>query len=178
MSRQSVKLLENLPGNRLPTNLQLMQRYECIRKSNYNTNTTDICEILVEEVLAIWNKAYIPVIEKRNIKKKLVDIQKKYINIKKNKKDLTRFDVLFDIKPKFGHFRNEEDRLFYLDQQGERVATIGPLDKADNKKLAANKQRYKRDHTPKKNRRSRRWKKKVEIRCMYTSNACEACKIH
>ena len=53
-----------------------MQRYEYIRKSNCNTNTTDICEILVEEVLAIWNKAYIPVIEKRNIKKKLVDIQK------------------------------------------------------------------------------------------------------
>ena len=71
MSRQSVKLLENLPGNRLPTNLQLMQRYECIRKSNCNTNTTDICEILVEEVLAIWNKAYIPAMEKRTIKKKL-----------------------------------------------------------------------------------------------------------
>ena len=82
MSRQSVKLLENLPGNRLPTNLQLMQRYECIRKSYCNINTTDICEILVEEVLAIWNKAYIPVMEKRNIKKKLENIRKKYTNSK------------------------------------------------------------------------------------------------
>ena len=70
-------------------------------------------------------------------------MEKKYTTSKRLKKDLTEFDVLFDIKHKSGKFRNEEDRLFYLDQKEDRVATIGPLDKADNKILCANEERYK-----------------------------------
>ena len=149
MSRQ-IKILENLPGNRLPTTLQILQRYECIRKSDCTSKATEIYELLVQEVLTIWNKAYIPSMEKRNIKRKLENIGKKYTTSKRLKKDLTEFYVLFDIKHKSGNFRNEEDRLFYLDQKGERVATIGPLNKADSKKICANEERYKRDHTPKK----------------------------
>jgi len=52
MSRQ-IKILENLPGNRLPTTLQILQRYECIRKSDCTSKATEIYELLVQEVLAI-----------------------------------------------------------------------------------------------------------------------------
>ena len=85
MSRQ-IKILENLPGNRLPTTLQILQRYECIRKSDCTSKATEIYELLVQEVLAIWNKAYIPSMEKRNIKRKLENIGKKYTTSKRLKK--------------------------------------------------------------------------------------------
>ena len=78
-------------------------------------------------------------------------------------KDLSEFDVLFDIKHTSGKFRNEEDRLFYLDQKEDRVATIGPLDKADNKILCANEERYKRDQTPKKIEGKGRGKRKMKL---------------
>ena len=58
MSRQ--RILDNLRGNRLPTTLQVLQRYEWIRKSNTNSETNEIIDLIIEEVLAIWNKAYIP----------------------------------------------------------------------------------------------------------------------
>ena len=61
MSRQRI-LLDNLPGNRLPTTLQVLQRYEWIRKSNTNSETNEIIDLIIEEVLAIWNKAFIPTI--------------------------------------------------------------------------------------------------------------------
>ena len=35
-------------------------------------------------------------------------------------------------------FRNEEDEAFYLDQKGNRIATIGTVDLADTKKIMAN----------------------------------------
>ena len=76
MSRQRVKILEHLPGNRLLSTKQVLQRYEYIRKSNCTSKATEIYELLIQEVLAIWNKAYIPVMEKRNVKKKLEDIRK------------------------------------------------------------------------------------------------------
>ena len=62
MSRQRI-LLDNLPGNRLPTTLQVLQRYEWIRKSNTNSETNEIIDLIIEEVLAIWNKAYIPTMQ-------------------------------------------------------------------------------------------------------------------
>ena len=76
MSKQRVKILEHLPGNRLPTTQQVLQRYECIRKSNCTSKATDIYELIIQEVLAIWNKAYIPVMEKRTVKRKLESIRK------------------------------------------------------------------------------------------------------
>ena len=78
MSRQRTKLLESLPGNRLPTTLQVLQRFEWIRKSNSNSENNEIIDLLIEEILVIWNKAYIPTMVKRNIKTKLQKILKKY----------------------------------------------------------------------------------------------------
>ena len=86
---------------------------------------------------------------KRNIKTKLQKILKKYNQKKYKKGEFTEYDVLFDIKLTTGNFRNEEDKQFYFDQKGERVATIGSVAIADDKKIHANEERYKRNHTPK-----------------------------
>ena len=89
VSRQIVKILENLPGNRLPTTLHVLQSYECIRKSDCTSKADEIYDLLVEEILAIWNKAYIPTMEKWNIKRKLDDIKNIYTISKKFIRDLT-----------------------------------------------------------------------------------------
>ena len=68
-------------------------------------------------------------IDRYNTKKK---------NVKNIYFDLSCFDVLFDIKKGSCKFRNEEDEAFYLDQKGNRIATIGTVDLADTKKIMAN----------------------------------------
>ena len=75
MSRQRI-LLDNLPGNRLLAT-QVLQRYEWIRKSNTKSETNKIIDLIIEEVLAIWNKAYIPTMQIQSIKRKLQNILKK-----------------------------------------------------------------------------------------------------
>ena len=95
MSR-NLKMLEHLPGNRLPTELQVLQRYEHIRKNN-NTNelVSSLIDSLIKEISTIWNKAYIPIQAEKNIKRKLNGIIKCYDNKKKNVKksyfDLSSF---------------------------------------------------------------------------------------
>ena len=138
MSR-NLKMLEHLPGNRLPTELQVLQRYEHIRKNN-NTNelVSSLIDSLIKEISTIWNKAYIPIQAEKNIKRKLNGIIKRYDNKKKNVKksyfDLSSFEVLFDIKSS-SKFRNKEDEDFYLDQKDKRKATIGTVDLPDSRKI-------------------------------------------
>ena len=106
MSRHQVKLLEHLPVNRLPTSLQVLQRYEFFRKSNPTEKASVIYDILIKEMVSIWNKAYIPIMKEQNIKRKLEKLRKKYVHSKKQHYNLMVFDVLFDIKSESGKFRN------------------------------------------------------------------------
>ena len=66
MSRK-LKMLEHLPGNRLPTELQVLQRFEHMRKNN-NTNelVSSLIDTLIKEISTIWNKAYIPIQSEKN----------------------------------------------------------------------------------------------------------------
>ena len=64
MSRQLFKILENLPQNKLPTCLQVLQRYECMR-TNYTEEISVSVDRLILEITDIWNKAYIPIMENR-----------------------------------------------------------------------------------------------------------------
>ena len=107
---------------------------------------------------AIWNKAYIPTMQIQSIKRKLQNILKKYNQKKYKTENFTEY-VLFDIKLTSGKFRNEEDRQFYLDQMGKRVATRGPLDIADSKKICANEERYEQNHTPIDEGQTKTWKR-------------------
>ena len=154
MSRQQFKISEHLPGNRLPTCLQVLQRYEYIRTFNCKEKITESVDKLIKEIIAIWNKAYIPFQEEKGIKRKLLTSQNSLINryssMKRNEKNahcmnLSCFDVLFDIKKQSEKFRNEEDEVFYLDQKGKRVATLGTLDTVDNNKICVNQERYCRE---------------------------------
>ena len=134
-----LKMLEHLPGNRLPTELQVLQRFEHMRKNN-NTNelVSSLIDTLIKEISTIWNKAYIPIQSEKNIKRKLDCIIKRYNSKKKNVKksyfDLSSFEVLFDIKSS-SKFRNKEDEAFYLDQKYKRIATIGTVDLPDSRKI-------------------------------------------
>ena len=143
-------MLEHLPGNRFPTEHQVLQRFEHIRHSNLTNETvSSSIDTLTKEISTIWNKAYIPIQVDRNIKRKLRNMIDCYNTKKKNAKnvyfDLSCFDVLFDIKKVSCKFRNEEDEAFYLDQKGNRIATIGTVDLADTKKIMANQLRKLRE---------------------------------
>ena len=71
MSRQ-LKMLEHLPGNRFPTEHQVLQRFEHIRHNNLTNETvSSSIDTLIKEISTIWNKAYIPIQADKNIKRKL-----------------------------------------------------------------------------------------------------------
>ena len=144
-----LKMLENLPENRLPTKLQVLQRFEHMRKNN-NTNelVSSLIDTLIKEISTIWNKAYIPIQSEKNIKRKLDCIIKRYNSKKKNVKksyfNLSSFEVLFDIKSS-SKFRNKEDEDFYLDQKDKRKATIGTVDLPDSRKITQSELRKMRE---------------------------------
>ena len=121
-----------------------------MRKYNEETITKSV-DRLIMEITNIWNRAYITVKLTQNIKRLLLNSKKSLINrynsMKKHpeRMNLSQFDILFDIKCESAHFRNEDDRLFYLDQKDKRIATIGPLDKLDSEKILKNKTRYERE---------------------------------
>ena len=170
MSRNLIKLLEHLPQNRLPTCLQVVQRFECIRTNHREEGISMSVDRLIQEIIDIWNKAYIPVMNERNIKRKLYDSKKSLINRYNSMKrhpermKLSSFEVLFDIKSDSGKFRNEVDRLFYLDQNNKRIATIGPIDILDNKKIQSNKERYSREILEEKSKEARQMgKRKLQL---------------
>ena len=170
MSRNLIKILELLPQNKLPTCLQVVQRFECIRTNYREEEISMSVDRLIQEIIDIWNKAYIPVMETQNIKRKLFDSKKSLINRYKNMKrhldakKLSSLDVLFDIKSVSGKFRNDEDRLFYLDQNDKRIATIGPVDIPDNKKILSNNERYSREILEEKSKEAgQRGKRKLQL---------------
>ena len=121
-----------------------------MRKNNEET-ISESADRLILEITNIWNKAYISVKETRNIKRLLLESKNSLINrynsMKKHSErmNLTKFDILFDIKSESAHFRNEDDRLFYLDQKDKRIATIGTIDRLDSEKILKNKARYGRE---------------------------------
>ena len=78
MSRQKVKILENLPWNRLPTTIQVLQRYEWIRILDCTSKATEIYELLVQDILPLWNKAYIPVMKNELPRKNWMIFEKIY----------------------------------------------------------------------------------------------------
>ena len=159
MSRKLFIMLEYLPQNKLPTSHQVLQRYEYMRTNSKDTKSMSVNK-LIDEIIYIWNKAYIPVMEKNHIKRKLLNSKKstinRYIQMKKHKDriDLSIFNELFDIKSDSAKFRNEEDRLFYLDQKDpeKRVATLGSVDILDNEKIICNNVRYTREELKEQNK--------------------------
>ena len=65
-------MLEHLPGNRLLTELQMLQRFEHMRNNNLtNEHVSSSIDTLIKEISTIWNKAYIPIKLDRSIKRKL-----------------------------------------------------------------------------------------------------------
>ena len=121
----------------------ILFRYEFIRQ-NSEEEISETVNIIIQEILDIWNKAYIQTMDMKHIKRKLLHSKKSLINRYKNMKrhveriDFSKFNVLLDIKKGTANFRNEEDRMFYLDQKDKRVATIGSVDRIDNKNILCN----------------------------------------
>ena len=103
---RELKWIEYLPENRFPTEHQVLQRFEYIRLNNHsNKKVSSIIDTLIKEISILWNRAYIPIQADKNIKRKLGKIidcykakQKKDRYKAEQRKDLSCFDVLFDIK--------------------------------------------------------------------------------
>ena len=137
---------------------------------------TVTADILVDEILAIWNRAFISTQLRKNVKRNLLQNKNSLINrynvLKRKAKkgqciDLSCFDVLFDIKDS-EKFRNEEDRAFYLDQKGDRVSTIGSVDVVDTMKIQDNLDRYSREDDQERSNTSpkpSRGKRKLVLEC-------------
>ena len=140
-----------------------------MRKNNEET-ISESADRLILEITNIWNRAYISVKVTRNIKRLLLKSKNSLINHYNSMKrhpermKLSSFEVLFDIKSDSGKFRNEVDRLFYLDQNNKRIATIGPIDILDNKKIQSNKERYSREILEEKSKEARQMgKRKLQL---------------
>ena len=69
MSRQNFKTLEHLSVKKLPTELQVLQRHKHLRLTHDHLPVTETVDILVEEILAIWNRAFISTQLRRNVKR-------------------------------------------------------------------------------------------------------------
>ena len=121
-----------------------------MRKNNEET-ISESADRLILEITNILNRAYIGVKVSLNTKRLLLKrknyLINRYNSMKKHSEhmNLAKFDILFYIKSESAHFRNEDDRLFYLDQKDKRIATIGTLDRLDYEKILKNKARYGRE---------------------------------
>ena len=91
-------------------------------RKNHEETISESADRLILEITNIWNRAYIGVKVSLNTKRLLLKRKNYLINhynsMKKHSEhmNLAKFDILFYIKSESAHFRNEDDRLFYLDQ--------------------------------------------------------------
>ena len=123
--------LESLPAAQLPTGSQVLRRLYFM-----GANTKENRKRLVDEVIAIWERFYIPTMLKCNITRKLVALIAKYENVMKSKNrksnadlvNVTKFEEelseLFDISHQdaLKTIKIEEDRRFLMDQPTPLVA--------------------------------------------------------
>ena len=80
MSRQNFKTLEQLSVMKLPTELQALQRHEHLRLTHDHLPVTETVDILVDEILAIWNRAFISTQLRKNVKRTLLQNKNSLIN--------------------------------------------------------------------------------------------------
>ena len=80
MSRQNFKTLEHLSVMKLPTELQALQRHEHLRLTHEHLPVTETVDILVDEILAIWNRAFISTQLRKNVKRTLLQNKNSLIN--------------------------------------------------------------------------------------------------
>ena len=67
-SKVSVPLVLELPQNKLPTELQVLGFYLCLKKQKLSKCAAQkIAPDIVRAVMEIWNKAYIPYIKEQHI---------------------------------------------------------------------------------------------------------------
>ena len=69
-SKVGVPLLEVLPDNRLPTELQVLGYYLWRMRNRLQKSVNSIARHVVQEVIDIWNAAYIPTICPENATRK------------------------------------------------------------------------------------------------------------
>ena len=69
-SKVGVPLLEVLPTNRLPTELQVLGHYLWRMRNRSKKSVKSIARHVVEKVIEIWNVAYIPTICPENATRK------------------------------------------------------------------------------------------------------------
>ena len=118
---------------------------------------------LVSELIAIWERSYIPIMLKCNITRKLVTLITKYENVRKSQTRLSDGDIasatlvkeelskLFDISHQdaLQMIKIEEDRAFLVDQRGERKMAMGNVDvnlkKKSKRKSARTREEMKRN---------------------------------
>ena len=135
--------LESLPAAQLPTGSQVLRRLYFM-----GANTKENRKRLVDKVIAIWERSYIPTMLKCNITRKLVALIAKYENVMKSKNrksntdlvNATKFEEelseLFDISHQdaLQTIKIEEDRRFLMDQRGKRKMSMGQVDNDLRKK--------------------------------------------
>ena len=67
-SKISVPLVLKLPENKLPTELQVLGYYLWLKKQEIGKySPTKIALVTLRAVMEIWNKAYIPFSDEKNI---------------------------------------------------------------------------------------------------------------
>lgn len=148
---------ENLKDNVLPTYKDIIKGYLWVRNdlmwlsNGKDPSVKDICEIIANDVIKLWNKASIPIISRKQIISRLTHYYHKYKQMKKYRvaKNKTEFyeDAtrnLFDIatcKCIWAEFckcstkipKNELE--FLKDQRGSRKMYIGSIDIGTTKVL-------------------------------------------
>lgn len=141
--------------NQLPTLRQVLLRYHQIL--NVTKNVKDSAQVVIQEVIEVWNKSGIPTRQQNHCNEKLIKIHQNWLLLKKNKTRASEaqkkrensftadLDKLFDIAHSnaLNLIKIAEDRDFLIDQRDERKMIMTSVDK----KLEKSKERsLKRKH--------------------------------
>lgn len=140
-------LVEHLPTNRLPTELQVLGHFLWIQLQKREFDNNQTAKDVISAVKVIWDNAFIPMQDEHNaVRHFLKDkggLYLRYRNLVKRKEKMENGvdkmgKTLFNVIAQGAVFRNEEDREFFLDQQTKRKATIGSVDIVDTLKIRRN----------------------------------------
>lgn len=134
------KTLELIPSNKLPSTLQILERYYHLTKVS-NLKPTPAKTQLIDEMIVIWDKASIPCLSREAIRHRVNNLVNEHQSLIKNRENQSAtnqqrierfkstFDNLFDIANHHEKPKNKEDQQFLdLQRQPGRPGSLSSID--------------------------------------------------
>lgn len=147
-----------LPVASLPTNGDICRYFELVRvnkKTGIEPATSEICAKVAEDVIKIWDRATVPTVSDRQVRRCVQSVREKYKAKNPKAADLDMINALFDValckcsdmkhcKTPKEHKVNETDKDFLQDQRTVRQLSIGAINQKATKEAQISLDRKKR----------------------------------